>query len=129
MRALAQRTSVVIRLPMLDLAHLEDWIHPDGRVIAIGDACHPLAVSLSYLRSPSTALILIVLCTARLNIQLNARVRGWRDAWPALRAPGTQRPDRLPAAWRRGCGSRSRGTRSERRAGQRLRDPATARCL
>lgn len=30
--------------PLLDRAPLDTWIHRDGRIILLGDACHPMLV-------------------------------------------------------------------------------------
>ena len=30
---------------LMDRKPLETWVHPDGRVVLLGDACHPMLVS------------------------------------------------------------------------------------
>ena len=36
---------------LMDRKPLETWVHPDGRVALLGDACHPMLVSVSDLLS------------------------------------------------------------------------------
>lgn len=49
--ALAQHAREVSFVPLVERPYLEDWVHPDGRFIALGEAAHPIPV-----RSPSFVL-------------------------------------------------------------------------
>ena len=42
---LARHATDVSAIPVVSRPMLEDWVHPDGRVICIGEAAHPTPVS------------------------------------------------------------------------------------
>ena len=44
---LAEEAQTVICIPMVERPFLEDWVHPDGPMIVVGEAAHPLTVRLS----------------------------------------------------------------------------------
>ncbi|KAI0373571.1 FAD/NAD(P)-binding domain-containing protein [Pilatotrama ljubarskyi] len=58
---LAQRAQAIICIPMVERPFLEDWVHPDGRVIAIGEAAHPVPVSFVIPRPAALLVRLIML--------------------------------------------------------------------
>ncbi|KAH9928057.1 FAD/NAD(P)-binding domain-containing protein [Amylocystis lapponica] len=41
LKKLAQIASAIVLIPMVERPHLEDWVHPDGRLIVIGEGAHP----------------------------------------------------------------------------------------
>lgn len=43
--ALARQVGQITTMPMVERPALEDWVHPNGRILAIGDAAHPIPVS------------------------------------------------------------------------------------
>ncbi|KAI0360832.1 FAD/NAD(P)-binding domain-containing protein [Trametes cingulata] len=45
---LARQAREIICIPMVERPFLEDWVHPDGRVIAIGEAAHPIPAGSLY---------------------------------------------------------------------------------
>ncbi|RPD73828.1 FAD/NAD(P)-binding domain-containing protein [Lentinus tigrinus ALCF2SS1-7] len=51
---LAQHATDVSAIPVVDHPMLEDWVHPDGRVICIGEAAHPTPVGSIYAFGMST---------------------------------------------------------------------------
>ncbi len=72
---LAQESVKVICIPMVERPFLEEWVHPQGRVIAIGEAAHPISVSLPYAYLPSS--LTKILCTRR---RARSTQRAWRRA-------------------------------------------------
>ncbi|OBZ66109.1 3-hydroxybenzoate 6-hydroxylase 1 [Grifola frondosa] len=42
LQALADLASSVASVPMYEKPHLNDWVHPNGRLLVIGEAAHPL---------------------------------------------------------------------------------------
>ncbi|TFK82561.1 FAD/NAD(P)-binding domain-containing protein [Polyporus arcularius HHB13444] len=51
---LAKHAAHVAAIPMVDHPMLEDWVHPDGRFICIGEAAHPTQVGSVYAFGMST---------------------------------------------------------------------------
>ncbi|KAI0708158.1 hypothetical protein C8T65DRAFT_650216 [Cerioporus squamosus] len=51
---LAKHAASVSAIPVVDHPMLEDWVHPTGRVIAIGEAAHPTPVGSPYAFGMST---------------------------------------------------------------------------
>ena len=49
MKELAIHASRITCVPMVERPSLEEWVHPDGRLLCIGEAAHPMSV-----RPPST---------------------------------------------------------------------------
>ncbi|KAI0325108.1 FAD/NAD(P)-binding domain-containing protein [Cubamyces sp. BRFM 1775] len=45
---LAQHAQDIICIPMIERPFLEDWVHPRGRIIAIGEAAHPIPAGSLY---------------------------------------------------------------------------------
>ena len=43
--SLVKEAFYVISVPMVDRPELEEWLHPEGRFIVIGEAAHPVPVS------------------------------------------------------------------------------------
>ncbi|KAI0666710.1 FAD/NAD-P-binding domain-containing protein [Trametes maxima] len=44
----AEQADRITSIPMVNRPFLEDWVHPDGRVIVIGEAAHPIPVGSLY---------------------------------------------------------------------------------
>ncbi|TFK82560.1 FAD/NAD(P)-binding domain-containing protein [Polyporus arcularius HHB13444] len=51
---LAQESVKVICIPMVERPFLEEWVHPQGRVIAIGEAAHPISAGSLYAAGMAT---------------------------------------------------------------------------
>ncbi|OSC97078.1 FAD/NAD(P)-binding domain-containing protein [Trametes coccinea BRFM310] len=45
---LAQHAQAIVCIPMVERPFLEDWVHPQGRVMAIGEAAHPIPAGSIY---------------------------------------------------------------------------------
>ncbi|KAJ8494762.1 hypothetical protein ONZ51_g2097 [Trametes cubensis] len=45
---LAHHARDIVCIPMIERPYLEDWVHPRGRVIAIGEAAHPIPAGSLY---------------------------------------------------------------------------------
>lgn len=45
LRKIAELASSVMVCPIIERPHLEDWVHPDGQLIVMGEAAHPLTAS------------------------------------------------------------------------------------
>ncbi|KAI0780336.1 FAD/NAD(P)-binding domain-containing protein [Fomes fomentarius] len=46
--ALAREVGQITTMPMVERPALEDWVHPNGRILAIGDAAHPIPTGSHY---------------------------------------------------------------------------------
>ncbi|OJT10668.1 3-hydroxybenzoate 6-hydroxylase [Trametes pubescens] len=46
--ALVKHARAISLVPMVDRPYLEDWIHPEGHVIALGESAHPIPVGSLY---------------------------------------------------------------------------------
>ena len=44
LRRLAEHAEHITCTPMLEIPALEEWVHPDGRVLCLGEAAHPTPV-------------------------------------------------------------------------------------
>ena len=44
MKELAIHASRITCVPMVERPSLEEWVHPDGRLLCIGEAAHPMSV-------------------------------------------------------------------------------------
>ncbi|EMD37806.1 hypothetical protein CERSUDRAFT_114460 [Gelatoporia subvermispora B] len=54
LQKLARLASFVVRVPVVHRPHLEDWVHSSGKLIAIGQACHPLLPGSLYTLTMAT---------------------------------------------------------------------------
>ncbi|OSX66614.1 hypothetical protein POSPLADRAFT_1043992 [Postia placenta MAD-698-R-SB12] len=48
LRKLAERAHTVIAVPVSGKAHMQEWTHPDGPVLIVGDAAHPITAGNMY---------------------------------------------------------------------------------
>ncbi|KAI0958323.1 hypothetical protein AcV7_004175 [Taiwanofungus camphoratus] len=48
LRKIAELASSVMVCPIIERPHLEDWVHPDGQLIVMGEAAHPLTPGSLY---------------------------------------------------------------------------------
>ena len=70
-----------LRWRLMVRAPLPRWVHPGGRVVLLGDACHPMLVSLSIylvLTSRSHEWLLCFTCEPQLWTVSSCRNRGHR---------------------------------------------------
>ena len=112
---------------MYDRASLEEWIHPDGRVMCIGEAAHPITVGLL------ASVLPIRLCSCSVHSEGEFFIFCWygsggrRSARAHILPSTLERADRLFPL----CGARDSGRpRQDGRRGcrvQRARNRATAR--
>ncbi|KAI0780295.1 hypothetical protein C8Q74DRAFT_1416832 [Fomes fomentarius] len=54
LRQLASHATRISCMPIYERPALEDWVHPDGRIICIGEAAHPTPVGSTYTFGMST---------------------------------------------------------------------------
>ena len=45
LQKLVSLATTVVGIPVQERSTLEDWVHPDGPMIIVGEAAHPLTVS------------------------------------------------------------------------------------
>ncbi|KZT04630.1 FAD/NAD(P)-binding domain-containing protein [Laetiporus sulphureus 93-53] len=48
LRKLAELASTVIAIPVVERPHIDEWLHPDGSLLVIGEAAHPLTTGSLY---------------------------------------------------------------------------------
>ncbi|TBU22985.1 FAD/NAD(P)-binding domain-containing protein [Dichomitus squalens] len=53
LRTLAESAEKIICIPMIERPFLEEWIHPDGPLLCIGESAHPIAAGSIYALSMS----------------------------------------------------------------------------
>ncbi|GBE81361.1 hypothetical protein BKA93DRAFT_602477 [Sparassis latifolia] len=51
---IAKAASVVICVPVVERPHLENWVHPDGPLLVIGEAAHPILPGSQYAMTLAT---------------------------------------------------------------------------
>ncbi|KAL1945600.1 hypothetical protein VTO73DRAFT_1602 [Trametes versicolor] len=88
--ALAQHVSDVSLVPMVERPYLEEWVHPEGRVIALGESAHPIPVGSLYSVGMSAGDGAVI---GRLFAHLHRpdQISSFLNAVPEIRAPRVER--------------------------------------
>ncbi|KAI0633896.1 FAD/NAD(P)-binding domain-containing protein [Trametes polyzona] len=87
---LAQHAKEVSLVPMVDRPYLDDWIHPRGRVIALGEAAHPIPVGSIYSLG-MTACDAAVLGRLFAHLHRKDQIDSFLNAIPEIRTPRIER--------------------------------------